>query len=358
MAGQFQGFDNPEENWSKLPHALIDLFPWIQTVAELKIVLYVLRHTWGFQEYGGEGKRITLDEFSNGRKRRDGSRLDSGTGLTRNATRAGIRAAIADGFLIQESDGRDAACGSYKYRLRMAGEAGGQTLTPSKIDPQCIKDCPPEDQTLTPSGAKIDPRSEKETLAANQERETPATQAGAGVDASLSPGFQSMLTEATTALELVVSDTLRHQLADAFQADPERIPGLLRYARAKGLGAGWFRKAALEGTRAPETPPGLQRKALVHADGSEEIIFLDSKGRRVQTFDRVGEDGELHSKPADILDWTNDDWRDVGGGAAMLAYQIHKRFDAGELDADEARERLRQCYRQELETRDRWHIHG
>ena len=354
MAGQFQGFDNPEENWSKLPHALIDLFPWIQTVAELKIVLYVLRHTWGFQEYGGEGKRITLDEFSNGRKRRDGSRLDNGTGLSPNAVKAGVRAAVRHGFLIREDDGRDAARSSHKYRLRMTG------ATVSEIDTQ-------EDGTLSKFDtlpSKFDTRSEKDTSETNQSKtptpEAPqaAPTAGVGVDASLSPGFQSMLTEATTALELVVSDTLRHQLADAFQADPERIPGLLRYARAKGLGAGWFRKAALEGTRAPETPPGLQRKALVHADGSEEIIFLDSKGRRVQTFDRVGEDGELHSKPADILDWTNDDWRDVGGGAAMLAYQIHKRFDAGELDADVARERLRQCYRQELETRDRWHIHG
>jgi len=34
-------------------------------------VLYILRHTWGFQD---TSKRITSDEFEHGRKRIDGTR--------------------------------------------------------------------------------------------------------------------------------------------------------------------------------------------------------------------------------------------------------------------------------------------
>jgi len=42
----FPGFTEPTENWSKLPHSLIGALPDIRTVAELKVILYILRHTW------------------------------------------------------------------------------------------------------------------------------------------------------------------------------------------------------------------------------------------------------------------------------------------------------------------------
>ncbi len=132
----FPGFSFPYEHWSKLPNALVDQFLRISTVAELKVLIYVLRHTWGFQEYD-RGKRITLDEFCHGRKRRDGSRIDGGTGLSPNAVKAGVRAAVDHGFLIQESDGRDAARNSYIYRLHMKPDPypGVHFLDPWSGDP-------------------------------------------------------------------------------------------------------------------------------------------------------------------------------------------------------------------------------
>jgi len=146
---KFSGFDPPDENWSKLPNELIEAFPLIETESELKIILYVLRHTWGFQEFD-QLKRITLDEFRNGRKKRDGTRFDSGTGLSKNAIKDGIRRAIEHGFLIQEPDGRDAARSSHTYQLRV-----------SNSDP--VKVCPSGGQSLTPCVSNSDPRSEKET---------------------------------------------------------------------------------------------------------------------------------------------------------------------------------------------------
>ena len=77
-----EGFAEPEQNWSKLPHQLIEALPLIETIGEMKVILYVLRHTWGYHD---DEKKITLDEFCNGRKRRDGSRLDGGTGLDSTA---------------------------------------------------------------------------------------------------------------------------------------------------------------------------------------------------------------------------------------------------------------------------------
>ncbi len=156
--------DDPQDSgWTILPYELVDHFPLISSFAEILVILYVLRHTWGYQDYSGS-RRITLDEFSHGRKRRDGSRLDSGTGLSRNAIKAGVRAAVAHGFLIQEPDDRDGGRRSYVYRLHMADDApspeqGDQPLTPS--DPDGHPSLPPEgaeeDQPLTLSEVDTGP---------------------------------------------------------------------------------------------------------------------------------------------------------------------------------------------------------
>ena len=80
-SGSFSGFDYPDENWCKLPLALIENLDKFSSKAELAVTLYVLRHTWGYKEYN-DFKGITVDEFANGRKKKDGIRIDRGTGLT------------------------------------------------------------------------------------------------------------------------------------------------------------------------------------------------------------------------------------------------------------------------------------
>ena len=119
--------------------ALIDELGRIATFAELKVILYVLRHTWGFQDYDA-GRRITLDGFCHGSKRSDWARLDSGTHLSLNSIKAGVRAAVAHGLPVRESDGRDAARSSYVYQprrtadqsVRVPGDAGGQPWLPDQ----------------------------------------------------------------------------------------------------------------------------------------------------------------------------------------------------------------------------------
>src|SRR5579859_3639283 len=100
----FGGFHSAKQNWSPLPHELIGALPTIKRLAVLKIVLYVLRHTWGYQEYD-EGKRISLDEFMHGRKRRDGSRIDGGVGMDKEVIMDGIDKAVEQGFLLVEKAG-------------------------------------------------------------------------------------------------------------------------------------------------------------------------------------------------------------------------------------------------------------
>lgn len=145
----FVGFEKPKSNYSKLPHSLIEALPLIDSLAEMKVILYVLRHTWGFQEYQ-DAKRITMDEFERGRKSK-GVRLDSGINMVRNSIRDGIDRAVKHGFLIQESDGRDAGRQSFVYYLNILEDD-----TRSNVDPL-------PGQELTPCPSEVDPRSEKDT---------------------------------------------------------------------------------------------------------------------------------------------------------------------------------------------------
>jgi len=123
----FEGFEKPTQNWSKLPHSLISSLPIIETVAELKIVLYVLRHTWGYNEFG-EPVKITLDEFQHGRKRADGTRLDDGTGLSKPSVVKGCARAVKHGFLEVDVDDRDGSNIEKFYGLKMREASINQGL--------------------------------------------------------------------------------------------------------------------------------------------------------------------------------------------------------------------------------------
>jgi predicted transcriptional regulator len=156
----FRGFDIPRQNWFKLPNNWTDLSAAMQSWAEQKVVEYVLRHTWGYQEYSSL-KRITLDEFEKGRRRTDGTRIDQGIGMRRQAIISGIRQAIEGGFLIEEVDDSDKGRVKKYYGLRMMehrSEEGYDYHTPGV-------------RSSYPRGMKSTHRSEKETIERNHKKE-------------------------------------------------------------------------------------------------------------------------------------------------------------------------------------------
>lgn len=143
----FKGFEKPTDNYSKLPHSLIDQLPIIETMAEMKVVIYLLRHTWGFSEFG-KPKKLSTDEFAKGRKKRDQTRMDEGTGLSENSVRAGLEKAVEHGFIIVETDETDKARIEKWYCLNM------------EVD----SDIAPRPAKIAPLDADVAPRSEKETI--------------------------------------------------------------------------------------------------------------------------------------------------------------------------------------------------
>jgi|SRR5579872_6724445 len=113
----FEGFLNPDRyGFTRIPHDWIDILPNIDSLAELKILLYVARHTWGFQEVDA-WKRITLEQFMNGR-----AGLDNGTGLSRQSVIDGIEKAVKHGYLLYKVDDRDKARIKKYYKLNIHKE--------------------------------------------------------------------------------------------------------------------------------------------------------------------------------------------------------------------------------------------
>lgn len=114
----WEGLSFPNKDFFKVPNDFIEAMARIDNMPELKVVLYVMRHTWGFQEFDAH-KKITTDEFVKGRKLRNGERIDSGTGLSTTGVKQGIARAIKHGFLECEIDNNDLGRIKKSYRLKV-----------------------------------------------------------------------------------------------------------------------------------------------------------------------------------------------------------------------------------------------
>src|SRR3989442_15952911 len=115
---EFAGFSTPEANFFRLPNEWTDITAHVTSLAEMKLVEYVLKHTWGYSEFDVV-KKITTDEFMSGRKRKSGERIDIGTGLSKPSVIAGLKSAVAHGLLEEETDDSDKARIKKYYKLRM-----------------------------------------------------------------------------------------------------------------------------------------------------------------------------------------------------------------------------------------------
>ena len=184
---QFSGFPTPKQNWFKMPNEWIDLCAEIGSLAEIKVVQYVMRHTWGHQEYGIR-KRISVDEFMNGRQRIDGGRMDKGTGLSKPSVIAGIKSAVQRGFLIEEVDDSDKARVKKYYSLKMRPD-GDNSYPENEVseepEPEIatknggvknlnagVKNLYSGVKKVYPRGKESLPRTKKETLERNLKKET------------------------------------------------------------------------------------------------------------------------------------------------------------------------------------------
>src|ERR671918_242761 len=74
----YQGYSSP--NYTPVPDELFDEQLPDLSGAELKVLLYVIRRTFGFKR---DKDTISLSQMLNGLRSRDGRRLDRGVGLSK-----------------------------------------------------------------------------------------------------------------------------------------------------------------------------------------------------------------------------------------------------------------------------------
>jgi hypothetical protein len=93
---QFKGFSSPR--YTPTPDELFDelLAPGVLTEAELRVLLYIVRRTFGWKK---EADAISLRQLSEGIVRRDGTRLDYGAGVGRAAASRASKSLEAKGII-------------------------------------------------------------------------------------------------------------------------------------------------------------------------------------------------------------------------------------------------------------------
>lgn len=114
--GQFIGFASPR--YTQVPDELFDdLLPDL-TGAELKVLMYVIRRTFGFKR---DSDHISLSQMVQGITRKDGSVLDRGTGLTKESVIKAARTLVDKGILVRTRvTSVDKGFESTEYSLKMA----------------------------------------------------------------------------------------------------------------------------------------------------------------------------------------------------------------------------------------------
>jgi hypothetical protein len=144
---QFRGFTKP--NYTQVPNELFDELLPLLSESELKVLLYVMRRTFGFQK---SADAISINQMIDGITTRDGTVVDRGTGLSRSSVRRGVTGLVDKGVLVVSqvlSDEGDYATNVYRLRFQDGDDAGADGGS-ANLDP-------PPAQIRTTGSLNLDP---------------------------------------------------------------------------------------------------------------------------------------------------------------------------------------------------------
>jgi hypothetical protein len=145
-------------NSTQVPDVIIDQWMAVLSGAEFKVLLYIARRTYGF---GKEADNISLNQLANGIRRRDGTTLDRGTGLSRSGVKAACNSLIEKGLLIRtmntSKDGREPEESTYRLNLFAAIPAEEEGVGQGQTYPGQILAYPEVGQKKNPGRPKSDP---------------------------------------------------------------------------------------------------------------------------------------------------------------------------------------------------------
>ena len=117
---RFEGIHAP--TYTQTPDEIFDWLMAYLTGAELKVLLYITRRTFGFKK---TADAISIEQLCHGMVTRDGRRLDLGTGLKRSTVLDAVRA-LREKNLILSRQQTDPETGSRPtlYALNLRDDTG------------------------------------------------------------------------------------------------------------------------------------------------------------------------------------------------------------------------------------------
>lgn len=163
---KFSGYFAP--NYTPVPDQLFDEHLHLLSGAELKVLLYICRRTFGFKR-GSDN--ISLNQMLSGIVKKDGTRLDHGTGLSKSTLLKAIKSLVEMNLVVSEqrsSETKGNEATNYRLNVRDSLERAFEGGVSENHTPLGIKiDLGGDrfsDQAL---GIKIDPTINSSTTNSN-----------------------------------------------------------------------------------------------------------------------------------------------------------------------------------------------
>ncbi len=130
---RFAGFSTP--NTTPVPDDFFDMLAPILSEAELRVLIYIIRRTFGFKK---DLDTISLKQMVEGITTRDGRVLDRGTGMSRPGVTKGIKGLTAKGIIVTTHN-RSPTKGyeATTYQLRFRSDPI-ETTFPRGLQPRCL----------------------------------------------------------------------------------------------------------------------------------------------------------------------------------------------------------------------------
>src|SRR5919202_531960 len=101
----FEGFDNPTT--TPVPDVVFDRLMPVLSDGELRVLLYIMRRTFGFKK---QSDNISIKQLVQGITTRNGKVLDHGTGASRASVVRALRGLTKKGIIVAQRN-RSAAKG-------------------------------------------------------------------------------------------------------------------------------------------------------------------------------------------------------------------------------------------------------
>ena len=129
---RYAGFTRP--NYTQVPDDVFDVLLPELTESELKVLLYIIRRTFGFKK---DADTISLKQMVEGIRTRDGRQLDRGAGISKTSAVRGINGLVDKGVVVairNRSQEKGDEPTSYTLRFADAPVSRFETPPPLNLD--------------------------------------------------------------------------------------------------------------------------------------------------------------------------------------------------------------------------------